>query len=185
MTNLLPPEERGELILKNRERLAIVLGLIVLIFLVCLILILLSIRFYILTNVISQKNILNQVENNYKTPEFIKFKDTIQKHNNNIIRINSFYEEEIYFSPILKIISNIPHPDGVYLTELSLNRDNENKKLDITVSGFSNFRENLLVFKKNIEENKEIKEPYFSPESWTNPQGVRFYLAFKIYQNEE
>ncbi len=184
MTNLLPPEQKKELLLKNRERLAIILGTIVLIFLVCLIMILLSIKFYILTDIISQNNILVQTEKEYKTSEFIELKNTIQRYNTNIVKVNYFYGEEIYFSSILKIISNIPRPDGVYFTNLSLNRDNKNKKIEASVAGFSSSRENLLVFKKNIEENKEIKEPYFSPESWTTPQGVRFYLTFKIYKNE-
>lgn len=185
MTNLLPPEEKNELFLKNKKRLVVILGITALVSLVCFILILLSVNFYILTKIVSQKNILEQTEEKYKTTVFLNFKDAIQKYNNVLVQLNSFYEKEIYFSQILKIISNIQRPEGLYLSDLSLNRDSENKKIKVVTSGFSGSREDLLIFKKNIEENKEIKNPYFSPESWTNPQNVKFYLTFEIYKNED
>jgi len=183
MTNLLPLEEKKELFLKNKERLAIILGITASVSLVCLFLILSSINFYILTEIVFQKNILEQTEEKYKTPVFLNFKNAIQKYNIVFVQLNSFYEKEIYFSQILKIISNIQRPESLYLSDLSLIRDSENKKIKITTSGFSASRENLLIFKKNIEENQEIKNPYFSPESWTNPKNVKFYLTFEIYKN--
>lgn len=181
MTNLLPPEEKKELFLKNKERLVIILGIIALVSLACLILILLSINFYILAESVFQKNILEQAEKNYKTSVFLDFKSAIQKYNNILVRLNSFYREEISFSQILKIISSISRPSGLYLTDLSLNRNDEGKKIEIVTSGFCNSREDLISFKKSIEENKDIKNPYFSPESWTNAKNVKFYLSFEIY----
>jgi hypothetical protein len=184
MINLLPPEEKKELLLKNRERLVVILGITAFVSLMCLILILLSINFYILTEVVFQKNVLEQTEKSYKTPVFLSFQDTIKKYNNALTKLNYFYREEIYFSQILKIISNIQRPAGLYLTDISLNRNDENKNIKVLVSGFSPSREDLLIFKKNIEDDRGIKNPYFSPESWTNPQNVRFYLTFEIYKNE-
>ncbi len=187
MTNLLPLEEKRELFLKNKERLAIIMGITSVVSLVCLILILLSINYYILAEAVFQKNILEQAEKSYKTPVFLDLKNSIQRYNNTLTKLNYFYREEIYFSEILKIISNIDRKDSIYLTDLSLNRikqegeENGIKKIKVIATGFSGSREDLLSFKKNIEENKDIKNPYFSPESWTNPQNVKFYLTFEIY----
>ncbi|MBI2054268.1 MAG: hypothetical protein HYT36_02960 [Candidatus Staskawiczbacteria bacterium] len=184
MTNLLPEEEKKELLLKNKEKLIIILGTIVLVSLICLILILFSVKYYVMTGLIYQKSLLEQAEKNYKTQQFINFKDAILKYNGILVKIRLFYNEEIYFSETLKILSDIARPDGVYLTDIYLNRDDENKKIKMVAAGISDSRENLLVFKKNVEENKEIKNPYFSPESWTDSKDVKFHLNFELYKNE-
>lgn len=184
MINLLPPEEKKELLLKNKERLVIILGITAFVSLICMILILLSINFYILTEVVFQENVLEQTEKSYKTPVFLSFQSSIKKYNNTITKLNYFYKQEASFSQILKIISSVQRPEGLYFTDISLDRNNENKNIKAVISGFSVSREDLLVFKKNIEESTDIKNPYFSPESWTNPQNVRFYLTFEIYKNE-
>lgn len=179
MINLLPPEEKIKLLLEKRKKLIIILGMIVLIPLFCLILILLSVKFYILGEVDSKKIILEQAEKEYQTPAFLTFKDIIQKNNKILVELESFYKKETYFSKALKIISNITRPKNLYLTNMSLDK-NENYKIKVAASGFSKTREDLLIFQKNINEIKEIKNVNFSPESWFNSQDVRFYLTFEI-----
>ena len=182
MLNLLPPEEKEKLFLKKREKLIAILGITVLVSLVCLILILSSIKLYVVAEASSQKIILEQAEKKYQTPNFLNFKIIIQKYNKIIVQLRAFYEQKLYFSQALKIISNIQRPEGLYLTELSLNRD-ENKKIKVTAAGISDSRENLLLFKKNIEEDKKIENSYFSPENWTNPKNINFNLTFEISNN--
>ena len=58
MINLLPPEEKGKLFLKKSEKLIAVLEITILVSLVCLILILSSIKLYIVAEANYQKNIL-------------------------------------------------------------------------------------------------------------------------------
>ena len=84
-------------------------------------------------------------------------------------------------SNALKMILEIQRPPNLYLTNLSLTRD-ENQKMNIMAIGVSQSRDDLLAFQKNIEVNKEIKNPYFSPESWVNAENVAFKLTFEIYQ---
>ena len=45
--------------------------------------------------------------------------------------------------------------------------------------------EMIGLFKKNIEDNKEIHKSSFSPESWINPKNANFSLTFSIDQNEK
>lgn len=184
MINLLPLEEKQKLSLKNKEKLTVVLGIVVLVSLVCFALVLLSIKFYILAKTDYQKNILEQEEKKYQTPDFMGFSDNIQKYNATLTQLNSFYKKEIYFNQAFKIIIDIPSPKDLYLTSFSLNR-NENGIVLANVSGVSNTRENLLIFRKNIEMVKEIINPYFSPGSWASPENVSFSLTFEINQNEE
>ena len=182
MINLLPPEEKGKLFLKKSEKLIAVLEITILVSLVCLILILSSIKLYIVAEANYQKNILEQAEKRYQTPSFQNFKIIIQKYNKTIFQLKDFYEQKIYFSQALKLISNIQRPEDLYLTELSLNKD-EGKKIKVIAAGISDSRENLLLFKKNIEENQKIENSYFSPENWTNPKNINFNLTFEISNN--
>ncbi len=178
MINLLPSEIKKELFLEKKKNLIIILGITMLVPLISLVLILLSVRFYILGEVSSQKNILQEAKKKYQTPDFLSFTNIIQKNNKIFARLESFYKNEIYVNRVLKIISGLKYPNNLYLTDLSLTRSY--KKIEIVASGFSSSRDNLLVFQKSIEENKEIKNAYFSPESWVDPQNVKFYLTFEI-----
>lgn len=179
MINLLPLEEKQKLLLVKKERLAIIWGIVVSVFLVCLILILLSIKFYILTETDYQENILQQTEREDQTPDFINLNSVIQKYNVSLAQADSFYKKEIYFSQALQIITGVPSPKGLYLTNFSLSR-NETGMVQVSVSGVSDTRDNLLIFQKNIEDNQDIKNPYFSPESWISPKNVNFSLTFYL-----
>lgn len=183
MINLLPPEEKEKLLLEQIKKLIIILGSAALIILVCLILILSSIKFYILAEVNSQKIILEQAEKKYQTPDLSTVENLVQKYNKTLLQLKSFYKEETYFSKALKTISEIQRPEGVYLTNLSLNRKENPAKIEVTVSGISDTRENLLLFKKNVEEEEKIKNSYFSPQSWISPKDVNFSLTFEIFNN--
>jgi hypothetical protein len=179
MINLLPPEEKEKLFLKKKGKLVIILEITVLVSLVCLILILSSIKLYIAAEASSLKIVSERAEKEYQSPIFSNFKDIIQKYNKIIVQLKNFYEQKAYLGQALKNISNIQRPDGLYLTELSLKK-NGNKKIKVIISGVSDSRENLLLFKKNIEEVQKIENSYFSPETWTNPENINFNLTFEI-----
>jgi len=181
MINLLPPEEKERLFLENKKKLVIILGITTLIPLVCLVLILSSIRFYMLGEVNTQKVILEEAVKKYQTPDFLTFKEIIEKSNSVVTQVEYFYKKEASVSNALKMILEIQRPPNLYLTNLSLTRD-ENQKMNIMAIGVSQSRDDLLAFQKNIEVNKEIKNPYFSPESWVNAENVAFKLTFEIYQ---
>ncbi len=184
MINLLPPEEKHKLMSKKKERLTTILGIVFLIFLICLTLVLLSIKFYILTATDYQKDTLRENEQKSQAADFMNFKNIIQKYNSTLVQLDSFYKKEIYFSQALKTITAVPKPAGLDLLNFSLSRDISGK-IKVSVSGFSDTRNDLLVFKTNIEENQKIKNFYFSPDSWINPENANFSLTFEIDQNEK
>jgi hypothetical protein len=179
MINLLPPEEKQKLFLEKKKKLAIILGTVILVSLICLTLILLSIKFYILAETDEQRNMLKQAIQEKQTSDFINLSSIIQKYNGTLDQLDSFYKKEIYFSQTLEIITDVPSPKGLYLTNFSFSRD-KSGVVQASVSGISNTREDLLLFKKNIEEDKKIKNPYFSPGSWINQKNVNFSLTFEI-----
>lgn len=179
MINLLPQEEKQALFQKKKEKLAIIWGIVVLVSLICLTLILLSIKFYMLAETDYQKIMLKQAEQKYKTPEFVNSNNIIKKYNVILAQLDSFYTKETYFNQALKTITDVQEPKGLYITKFSLIRDAKGV-IQVSVSGISDTRENLLIFKKNVENAEEIKSPYFSPESWINPKDADFSLTFEI-----
>ncbi len=193
MINLLPPKEKKELFLKKVNRVVIIWGTVILASLLCLILALFSIKIYISGKVESQKIILEQSKKEYDISDIKNLQGVIKEHNEKILNLKNFYRKSIYLTEILEKISKIPFP-GIYLTSLSLNKpseslkDSDNKEIQdnrikVTISGFSNTRENLSLFKKNLEEEKSFKDVYFYPSSWIKPINIDFSLTLRV-ENE-
>ena len=179
MINLLPPKEKEELLLQKNKKLAIVLGNMVLISLACLILVLFSLKFYILAEISYQKIILDNTERKHLTQDVLSLKDVIKKYNTSLVKMDNFYKKEIYLSDTLKTILGIQRPNGTYLKGIAINRDRDDNKVKVNLSGISDKRDNLLIFKDNIENNEKIENVYFPPDSWVKDKDIIFYLTFE------
>lgn len=185
MINLLPPNEKAELLAQRNKRLIIVLGNIILVFLICFILILFSLKFHILSEIRHQKYDLDNAEKNYQMPLTISTKDAIKQYNASLIKLEDFYKKETYISQVLKDVLDIPRSSGLYFSEVTILKDDKNKtnqssgNIKIFLSGTSATRDNLLVFKNNIEESKKIKNLYFPPESWVKDKNIHFNITFE------
>ena len=184
MINLLPPEEKEHLFLERNKKLVVILGWILIISLICLTLILFSVKLYILGQVNHQKGILNVTETKYKTSDFLFYNDIVKKYNADLIKANTFYEKEIYFSDAIKTILDIQRPNGLFFNDISM-KNSEDNKIKTTISGISDTRDNLLIFKNNIESNNKIENIYFPPNSWIKTKNINFYVTFEILHGEK
>jgi hypothetical protein len=163
----------------------VILGIIIFVGLICLFLILLSVRLYILGQTASQKFILEDAQKTIQSPEFIDFKTLISEYNDDLSRAESFYKNQIYMSQMLDILFGVPRPEGLYFTGVSLDAIQKEKKgVEIIISGFSNTRDNLTLFKKNIEDEKRIDGAYFPPESWVNSKDINFNITLEVSKAE-
>jgi len=178
MPNLLPPKEKKSLQLEQVKKLATILGFVTIISLICLVFILLSIKFYILSNVDGQKFLLQEAKKKYQVSDFAEFKDVIDKYNGILPEVLSFYKKEIYFSDMLDVVSQLQRPEGLYFNKIYINGETEDK-IKVIISGFSGTREDLLLFQKRAQEEPKIKNISFSPESWINSVNVNFNLNFE------
>ena len=184
MINLLPPEEKEALRVERNKNLIIVLSYIVIISLICMALVLFSLRLYILEDVNYQKDALVNAEKEYKTSEFFALKENIIKYNKDLSSVNSFYQNSVYLSDMFKTILSVQKPSGLYFTNIDMKRSKESKKVSVIISGKSDNRDNLLVFKKNIESNEKIKNVNFPLNSWIKPIDITFNLTFEILKDE-
>lgn len=183
MINLLPQKEKEILSLKATNNLVIILGVIVIISVICMILASLAVKFSILNQEVPQKFLLEEAERKYQSPEIISLKETIQKYNKEMPKVLSFYESGLYFGDALYKISVIKKSEGLHFNDISLDGKTYVDRIKVAITGVSDSRDDLLAFQKEIEQYKEIKNIYFSPNSWINPTKSNFNLTFEFYEN--
>lgn len=180
MLNLLPPAEKKILALERRKRLSVILCFEFLTFLVCILLVLLAIEFYILGEIAEQNSLLYQVGDEKRSSEFLYFKDTLQDYNRKLILISSFLDEQRFSGNALRILLSVERPSGLSFTGLSMQPKDKSDRMKVSISGISDTRDNLLIFKDNIESEKGIENANFSPECWISPKDIKFSLTLDI-----
>jgi Tfp pilus assembly protein PilN len=177
MINLLPKKEKEILIQEQEKRLIIILGIVILAALLCLILVLFSIKIYLKGKIEIQKIILEHFEKELKSSKLKEIKEELKLINQTFLKLNSFYQKKVDFTKILEKISKTL-PKETFLTNLSLDLSAE-REVICNLSGFAKNREVLLEFKKNLEAN--FQKVYFSPASWLKPTNfnVNFLAIFE------
>ncbi|MBL7150149.1 MAG: PilN domain-containing protein [Candidatus Pacebacteria bacterium] len=173
MINLLPPQQKRDLLREERFKLILILGILLLIFLILFSLILLSIKIYISGQAESQKSLANLGEK--ELPQFNALKEKLNSINQDLSKVDSFYEGQFHLTEFLERISKIT-PEGIYLKSFSYQKDTS----QITFSGFSPTVEVLVDFKENLEKQENFKEIRFSPTAWIKLVDIDFDVTFKI-----
>jgi len=177
MINLLPSTQKEELIEEEKYKLVLILGILFSIFLICLILILFSIKIPISGQLEVQKILLSQQEENFKKSQIQNLEEKVISFNQVLSKLSSFYYSQISLAEISEKISQ-DLPSGAYLTNFNFNSETS----QISLSGFSPSREILLEFKKNLEKEENFQEIYFPPSNWVKPDNIDFMVNFKITQ---
>lgn len=192
MIDLLPPKEKGIFLAEQEKKIIIILWFLILFFVVCLILILLSIRIYLNSQTGFQGSLLAENEREFLKSEAQEIQDKIELGNSKFIVLNSFYDHKIYFSEFLEKISQTM-PQTFYLTDASFIFSEEKikdkngkktgeieRKVAILISGLAPLREDLLQFKKNLENQEEFKEISFPASNWVEATNIKFHVTFKV-----
>jgi len=177
MINLLPPEQKRELLLREKQNLILILGILFLSFLLSLSLILLAIKISFSGNLEIQKVTLEEREK--EVSSYRELGEKIENSNQALSNLNSFYQSQLNLTQILEKISGLL-PSGTYLTNLNFNPFEKEKEIQVSLSGFCQNRETLLSFKENLENEGSFSEIYFSPENWIKPTDINFSVTFKI-----
>ena len=183
MINLLPPQQKEELLNQERLRLVLVLGILFLLFLLSLALTLLLVENYFSLNLGDQKILFEEKE---RLVSFNKdLEEEITLANNSFSNLDSFYEKQHDLTKVLeKIYQTLP--GGTYLTNFSLVFTDQRigaqtiRRAKISLSGLCPTRELLLVLKENLENEESFSDIYFSPGSWVEPVETTFNVAFYL-----
>jgi len=175
MINLLPPEQKQELREEQGLKLVLILGIVILAFLISLTLILFSIKTSLSADLESQKIYFEQREKELESPKIQELEGKIKNYNLTLSQLKSFYQGQLDLTSILEKISKTL-PERTYLTTLNF----DSQISQISLSGFSPNREELLQFKKNLEKTEGLKEIYFPPANWLKPTDIDFSVNFKL-----
>ncbi len=181
--NFLPEKEKRWLLMEKKKRVVLSLWILFLFFVFCLILALLSLDTYFKINADSEKVFLESANNKFDNPEIVSFKKSIEIANDDLKKLNVFYENRVFFSKILEDVSNLL-PEGIYLNNISISflpaTKKQGKSIEISLSGFSLTREKLLSFRRRLENSKKFSEIVFPPSDWTKSENINFSATFKL-----
>lgn len=178
MINLLPREEKEEI--QKEKTFRILLHLLLAIFLSTLLFVFLIFG----TNLVLRektKNLAVLIEEQEKRmgkevgTEIKDILNEIQLQNKRLTQILKIEKEKKKFSSVLEKIFEIL-PPRIKFESLSLNFKKE-KKIEVFLSGFSEEREDLILFKERLEEH--FSEVSFPPQIWFEEKNINFTVSFK------
>ncbi len=183
MVNLLPPSHKEELRGEEQFRLALILGLLLVAFFVCLSLSLLSIRVYV-SGEIQAQQILVESQREEGGESRV---EQIRQRNADIAGISSFYTGRIALSDIIARISD-SLPEGVSLSAftyapiLQSGKGGEGglAKAKVLLVGFAPLTEDLLSMRANLEEEPLFGNFHFPPSNWIRASNIDFSFDFEI-----
>ena len=179
MINLLPQKQKQELLLEEKFKAVLILGVIILASLVSFIFILISIKISLSAEMAIQKINFEQKEKELADPALQDMESKITSANAAFSQLDSFYRGQRDSSAVIEKIFNAL-PPGVYLNNLSFNSVSSK----VFIAGFSPSRETLLKLKENLEKENSFSDVYFPPTNWIEPANITFSLNFKIKSDE-
>ena len=168
--NITPPE------LKKEIKLKLILKKIKNLFFVLLILFSFYSIFLLGLKLILQIHFVNTVaETSIVTKNTENYSREIRNINVQINSIEKIQNNFVVWSKFLTVLSN-EKPIDITLNKISLNYDDNS----LTLSGFSNTRENLLNLKSNLENCESLMEINFPLSNLLEKNNINFELSAKI-----
>lgn len=177
MINLLPPSEKENLKKEERLKLAIILELSVLFFLISFSLIFLSIDIYVGSFYESQQIALSGEKE--KLDEIKEFKKELDETNRQLEELDYFYSQQTDLSGFLGEIKSL-FPGGISLEKVSINAVDGAQKLAVSASGNASLIENLTELRTNLKEDGSFDQISFLPTSiWVESEDIDFTINFQ------
>ncbi len=177
MINLLPVQEKKDILTRNKLKLALIFEVGFLFFLISTLFLLLSIQVYLGGEIDSEKITLSQREKKVDKAIISGFQQEIKALNEKFGQIESFYEGQVYLIDELEKVFQKLSP-GSYLTSFSFVKNLGQEKVNLV--GFSPTREKLLDFKRNLEADPRFDKIDFPPGNWVSSTNVDFDLSFEL-----
>jgi Tfp pilus assembly protein PilN len=176
MINLISPKEKEKFFMEKISRMVIVLWFLLFFFIVCLILVLWAVNIYAKSQLGVQEAFSSSAKEPQKMDRINQAKGKIETVNLGFGKVDSFYANKIYFSPLIEKISETL-PDGVYLNSFSIIITD---KIEVSLAGFAPQRDDLLKFKSNLESDKNFVNISFPASNWVEKTNIDFSVSFEI-----
>lgn len=174
MINLLPPQEKERLVKKETERMVIIWGFIIAVFLVSFAMSVLFTSIQVSSRAQAQELLLEGIRKELENPSVAALKKELISANRFLTRVEPFLLKDKRVSRIFSVIAS-RLPPGLYVTRLSYNQPGA-----ISLEGFSPTRQALLIFKQNLEEEAFFSKVDFPPSNWIKPEDINFVVNLNI-----
>ena len=174
MINLLPPSYTEELRGEEHFRLVLILGMLIVVFFVCLSLALLAIRVYLAGEIEVQQILVESQSQDDRRARV----DQIRDLNGDIKEVSSFYKNKMLLSDAILRISDAL-PESVYITSLSYTPVS-NSKVKIALTGFAPRTEDLLQIRTGLEQDPLFGNFHFPPSNWIRATNINFSFDFEL-----
>lgn len=174
MINLLPPYHREELRGEERFRLVLIVGILCMVFFICLSLLLLSIRVYVSGEIEAQQIL---AESQKQEGGELRVQQ-IRELNSDIGGVSAFYATQQTLSGIIARISNAL-PENVYITSLSY-APIAPSKAKIALTGFAPQTEDLLQIRTSLQADSLFQNFRFPPSNWVRATNINFSFDFEL-----
>lgn len=175
MINLLPPEQKKELLEEERLRIILILGTVIIAFLICLTLILLALRISFSADFQLEESYFKEKERELEVINIQELEQKIKDYNLSLSKLENFYKNQFHLTEILEKIF-VTVPDNSYLTSIGFDA----QTLTISLNGFSPDRQTLLQFKENLEKSNLFKEVDFPQNNWLESVNINFSAALIV-----
>lgn len=179
MINLLPSEEKKELKEIKFFSFIVIVEILIIIFLLILSLMLFLIKSYIVAEVRSQEFLINKEQESLNSAKFGEVEKNIKGINQEFSQLNFFYENQKDLTPLFETITRFV-PAGIYITSLSYLKDSS----EIVLQGSAKKREDILKFKKSLEDNGQFENFYSPISNLVKPENINFFFKFNISKNK-
>lgn len=110
-----------------------------------------------------------------------EFEEEAKSYISNVKKINTFYSDTINITELLNDISDIL-PQGTYMTSISYGEKVDKDKTinEVSIYGFSLTRDDLIIFKDNLESKDRFKNIDFPSSNWVKSENINFTVTFEI-----
>ncbi len=187
MIDFLSESGKQKILEHKKWKIISILGIVVFSALVCLYLFLILIN-----NLIGGKAEEYRISFEQQKKENLRWEEVEKKIddlNSSFSDLRSFYDKQRNISFLIeRIFDNIPQSS--YLSNFSFVRLEKDKKIEpkeefwakVSVSGFCPNREDLLLLKSNLENEKifEKKDIYLPPSGWVEAEDVNFITTINV-----
>ncbi|KPJ55060.1 hypothetical protein AMJ47_02105 [Parcubacteria bacterium DG_72] len=183
MINLIAPKEKEKLLMEKITRMITVLWFLLFFFILCLVLVFWTVRIYAKSQLGVQQSFAASAKEEEKIEKIEQAKHKAELVNSSLEKLNSFYTNKVYFSPLIEKISETL-PKSLYLNDFSImfvkKSDEEDYVIKVSLLGFAPVREDLLEFKSNLETEKDFINVSFPASNWVKKVNIDFSVSFEL-----
>ena len=172
MINLLPSQQKIEILGNRKLRVFSIAGVLFVVFWVSLSLLLLSLEIRVSTQALSQRIIADSEEKKLSTDKIDSTMNEMESINQDVARLKSFYARQTNLTALLEKIS-WRLPSGVHLTNFSFTSST------VSLIGYSPTRDLLYELKRSLETQPAFKNIDFPASNWVTQKDINFSVSFR------